>query len=127
MEYNEFEGKVIGITRPAERVDEAVSIVKQHGGTALVAPTIELRISNTQSLLDLCKMAGEIDWLIFTSPTGIISLLKHCNNIKDRLNPLCKIAVMVRTEKFLEKIRDLKQMLLQMSTLQKVCLKFLRD
>jgi uroporphyrinogen-III synthase len=48
-------------------------------------------------------MAGEIDWLIFTSPTGIISLLKHCNNIKDRLNPLCKIAVIgPRTENFLE-------------------------
>ena len=84
MKYDEFEGKIIGITRPAERVDEAVNIVKQHGGTALVAPTIELRVSNTQSLLDLCKMSREIDWLIFTSPTGIISLLKHCNDIKDR-------------------------------------------
>jgi uroporphyrinogen-III synthase len=103
MEYDEFEGKVIGITRPVERADEAVNIVKQHGGTALVAPTLELQISNTQSLLDLCKMAGEIDWLIFTSPTGIISLIKHCNNIKNRLNPLCQIAVIgPRTGKFLE-------------------------
>ncbi len=53
MKGNEFEGKVIGITRPAERVDEAVKIVKQHGGNALVAPTLELQISNTQSLLNL--------------------------------------------------------------------------
>ena len=68
MEYNEFEGKVIGITRPAERTEEAVRIVKKHSGTAIVAPTIELQISNTKSLLDLCKMTGEIDWLIFTSP-----------------------------------------------------------
>ncbi len=103
MEYNEFDGKVIGITRPAERIDEAVSIVKQHGGTALVAPTLELQISNTQSLLDLCKMAGELDWLILTSPTSIISIFKHCDDIKERLNPLCQIAVIgPRTERFLE-------------------------
>ncbi len=103
MEYNEFSGKVIGITRPAERVDEAVNIVKQHGGTAIVAPTIELQISNTQSLLNLCKMVEELDWLILTSPTSIISILKHCKNIKERLNPLCQIAVIgPRTETFLE-------------------------
>jgi uroporphyrinogen-III synthase len=103
MEYNEFKGKVIGITRPAERVDEAVNIVKQHGGTAIVAPTIELQISNSQSLLNLCKMVGELDWLILTSPTSIISLLKHCNDIKERLNPFCQIAVIgPRTKNFLE-------------------------
>jgi uroporphyrinogen-III synthase len=103
MEYNEFSGKVIGITRPAERVDEAVNIVEQHGGTAIVAPTIELQISNTQSLLNLCKMVEQLDWLILTSPTSIISLLKHCNDIKERLNPLCQIAVIgPRTETFLE-------------------------
>ena len=103
MEHNEFEGKIIGITRPAERVDEAVSIIKQHGGTALIAPTLELQISNTQSLLDLCKMAGKLDWLILTSPTGIISLFKHCKDIKGRLNPLCQIVVIgPRTENFLE-------------------------
>ncbi len=103
MEHNEFSGKLIGITRPAERVDEAVNIVKQHGGTAIVAPTIELQISNTQSLLNLCKMVDELDWLILTSPTSIISLLKHCKDIKERLNPFCQIAVIgPRTETFLE-------------------------
>jgi uroporphyrinogen-III synthase len=103
MAYSEFNGKVIGITRPAERVDEAVNIVKQHGGTVIVAPTIELQISNTQSLLNLCEIVGELDWLILTSPTSIISLLKHCNDIKERLNPCCQIAVIgPRTETFLE-------------------------
>jgi uroporphyrinogen-III synthase len=103
MEHNEFEGKVIGITRPAERIEEAVNIIKKHGGTAIVAPTIELQISNTQSLLYLCKIAHKLDWLILTSPRGIISLLKHCSGIKERLNPSCQIAVIgPRTEKFLE-------------------------
>lgn len=103
MHGNEFEGKVIGITRPAERVTEAVKIIEEHGGNALVAPTLELQISNSQSLVDLCKMSETLDWLIFTSPTAIISLFKHCNNLKKRLNPNCQIAVIgPRTEKFLQ-------------------------
>jgi uroporphyrinogen-III synthase len=103
MKYKGFEGRVIGITRPAERVDEALNIILENGGTALVAPTLELQVSNTQSLIDLCKMAGELDWLILTSPTGIISIFKHCKNLKERLNPNCKIAVIgPRTGKFLE-------------------------
>lgn len=104
MQGNEFEGKIIGITRPAERVKEAVRIIEEHGGKALVAPTLELQISNSQSLVDLCKMVGTLDWLIFTSPTAIISLFKHCKDLKERLNPNCQIAVIgPRTEKFLQK------------------------
>ena len=108
MKGNEFDGKLIGITRPAERVAEAVALVEEYGGKAFVAPTLELQISNSQSLIKLCQMAGELDWLIFTSPTGIISIFKHCENLKDRLKSDCKIAVIgPRTEKFLEK-RGLK-------------------
>jgi uroporphyrinogen-III synthase len=104
MHGNEFDGKLIGITRPAERVKEAVKIIEEHGGKAMVAPTLELQISNSQSLVDLCKMVGTIDWLIFTSPTAIISLFKHCKDLKERLNPNCQIAVIgPRTEKFLQK------------------------
>jgi uroporphyrinogen-III synthase len=104
MHGNEFEGKIIGVTRPAERVKEAVRIIEEHGGKALVAPTLELQISNSQSLVDLCKMVGTLDWLIFTSPTAIISLFKHCKDLKERLNPNCQIAVIgPRTEKFLQK------------------------
>lgn len=101
---NEFKGKIIGVTRPSERADEAVSIIEAHGGKALVAPTLELKVSNTQSLLNLCKMAGKLDWLILTSPTAIISIFKHCKDLKERLNPNCQIAVIgPRTENFLIK------------------------
>ena len=104
MKGKEFQGKIIGITRPEERVEDAVKIVKEHGGTALVAPTLELQVSNTESLIKLCDMAGELDWLIFTSPTGIISVFKHCSDLKTRLSPDCKIAVIgPRTENYLEK------------------------
>lgn len=102
MSGNEFYGRVIGVTRPAERASEAVHIIEEHGGTAILAPTLELQISNSQELVDMCKMAEELDWLIFTSPTAIISLFKHCKNLKDRLSSDCRVAVIgPRTEKFL--------------------------
>lgn len=89
----DFKGKKIAITRPIERSQEAVRIIEDYGGEALVAPTLELRITNTQPLKELCKKADQLDWLIFTSPTAILSLFKHCKNLKERLNPKCRIAV----------------------------------
>lgn len=105
---NDFKGKIIAITRPLERSQEAVRIIEDYGGAALVAPTLELQVSNTQSLIKLCQNAGKLDWLIFTSPTSILSLFKHCTDLKERLNPQCKIAVIgPRTGKYLEEY-DLK-------------------
>ncbi|MDI6644424.1 MAG: uroporphyrinogen-III synthase [Methanobacteriaceae archaeon] len=99
---NGFKGKVIGITRPAERTQEAVDFISANGGKSIVAPTLELRISNSDSLVKLCRMAEKLDWLIFTSPTAIISLFKHCPNLNDKLSADCKIAVIgPRTGKFL--------------------------
>ena len=101
---NRLEGKVVALTRPAERMQEAVEILEENGVVPLVAPTLELQISNTDSLIQLCEMAHELDWLIFTSPTGIISAFKHCQDLKNRLKPGCKIAVIgPRTAKFLGK------------------------
>lgn len=99
---NGFKGKVIGITRPAERTKEAVDFIEENGGKSIVAPTLELRISNSASLVKLCSMAEKLNWLIFTSPTAIISLYKHCPNLNDKLRADCKIAVIgPRTGKFL--------------------------
>jgi uroporphyrinogen-III synthase len=89
----DFKGKVIAITRPIERSQEAVRIIENYGGQVLVAPTLELRVSNTRSLIELCEKADELDWLIFTSPTAILSLFKHCKDLKSRLNPQCRVAV----------------------------------
>ena len=89
----DFKGKVIAVTRPKERSKEAVQIIEDYGGKALVAPTLELQISSSQSLIELCKMADELDWLIFTSPTAILSVFKHCPGLKEILNPNCRIAV----------------------------------
>ena len=99
---NDFRGKKIAITRPIESTPEAIKIIEDTGGTVLVAPTLELVIINTKPLKDLCRRADELDWLIFTSPTAILSLFKHCSDLKDRLNPSCRIAVIgPRTGKYL--------------------------
>jgi uroporphyrinogen-III synthase len=96
--------KVVAITRPVERVEEAVKMVEEKGGVPLVAPTLELQILNSKPLVNLCKSADTFDWLIFTSPTGILSVFKHCKDLKKRLKPDCKVAVIgPRTAKFLSK------------------------
>jgi uroporphyrinogen-III synthase len=87
-----FEGKVIAITRPQERSKEAVDIIKSHGGIPLVAPTLELQYSKTESLMELCRRAHELDWIILTSPASLNSLFKYCKDFKKRLNPNCRVA-----------------------------------
>jgi uroporphyrinogen-III synthase len=88
-----FKNKLIAVTRPLERSREAVQIIEDYDGKAFVAPTLELQISSSQSLIKLCERVVELDWLVFTSPTSILSLFKHCTNLKDNLNPDCRIAV----------------------------------
>ncbi|HII84419.1 MAG TPA: uroporphyrinogen-III synthase [Methanobacterium subterraneum] len=97
-----FEGKIIGITRPLERSQAAVEIVTQHGGIPLVAPTLELESFASESLLDLCQRASELDWIIFTSPASLESLFKYCPDFRENLNPQCEVAVIgPRTERVL--------------------------
>lgn len=90
---NGFEGKVIGITRPLERSQAAVDIVKEYGGIPLVVPTLELEAFASDSLMDLCQRADELDWIIFTSPASLESLFKYCPDFREKLNPHCQVAV----------------------------------
>lgn len=100
---NRLKGKTIAITRPVERSSEAVEIVKREGGIPLVVPTLELQISSSESLEKLCEMSKKLDWLIFTSPTSIESLFRHCPQLSEQLSPECKIAVIgPRTGNYLE-------------------------
>ena len=66
--------KVVAITRPFDRINEAVKLVEANGATAFVAPTLELRLLNTPSLKKLMDNACDLDWLIFTSATSIDSI-----------------------------------------------------
>ena len=93
---------VVAITRPKDRAAKACEIVEKLGGEAILAPTLDLKPVNTQSLKDLVARKDELDWIIFTSPTTIVSLNQFHPDFLKNLN--CKLAVIGnKTGKLAEK------------------------
>ena len=82
---------VVAITRPKDRAKKACEIVENLGGEAILAPTLDLEPVNTESLKNLVARKDELDWIIFTSPTTIVSLNKFYPDFIKTLN--CKLAV----------------------------------
>ncbi|MCQ2970048.1 MAG: uroporphyrinogen-III synthase [archaeon] len=82
---------VVAITRPEDRAKKACDIVEKLGGEPFLAPTLDLEPVNSKSLKDLIKRKDELDWIIFTSPTTIVSLNKFYPDFLGSLN--CKLAV----------------------------------
>lgn len=82
---------VVAITRPKDRAKKACEIVERLGGSAILAPTLDLEPVNTESLKYLVSKKDELDWIIFTSPTTIVSLNKFYPEFIKNLN--CKLAV----------------------------------
>ena len=74
-----LEGKKIVITRPAERAQDSVEMVRSYGAIPIVTPTIELKDSKPEEMIKLCNVLNELDWLVFTSPRAIESFFKYCN------------------------------------------------
>ena len=93
---------VVAITRPKDRAQKACQIVENLGGEAILAPTLDLKPVNSESLKDLVARKDELDWIIFTSPTTIVSLNKFYPEFLKTLD--CKLAVIGnKTGKLAEK------------------------
>ena len=93
---------VVAITRPKDRAEKTCRIVEELGGEAFLAPTLDLELANTPSLQELVKRKDELDWIIFTSPTTIVSLNNFYPDFLGSLD--CKIAVIGnKTGKLAEK------------------------
>ena len=93
---------VVAITRPKDRAKKACEIVENLGGSAILAPTLDLQPVNSESLKDLVSKKDELDWIVFTSPTTIVSLNKFYPDFIKSLN--CKLAVIGnKTGKLAEK------------------------
>ena len=93
---------IVAITRPKDRAKKACEIVEKLGGEAVLAPTLDLKPVNTQSLKNLVANKDELDWIVFTSPTTIVSLNKFYPDFLESLE--CKIAVIGnKTGKLVEK------------------------
>lgn len=82
---------VVAITRPKDRAKKACEIVEKLGGSAVLAPTLDLEPVNSESLKELVERKDELDWIIFTSPTTIVSLNKFHPEFLKSLD--CKLAV----------------------------------
>ena len=93
---------VVAITRPIDRAQKACEIVEELGGEAFLAPTLDLEIVNTESLKNLVENKDELDWIIFTSPTTIVSLNTFYPDFFKNLD--CNLAVIGnKTGKLAEK------------------------
>ena len=93
---------VVAITRPIDRAKKACEIVEKLGGEAFLAPTLDLKPVNTESLKELVARKDELDWIVFTSPTTIVSLNKFYPGFIESLD--CKLAVIGnKTGKLAEK------------------------
>ena len=93
---------VVAITRPQDRAKKACEIVEKLGGVPVLAPTLDLKPVNTESLKNLVERKDELDWIVFTSPTTIVSLNKFYPDFLKTLD--CKLAVIGnKTGKLAEK------------------------
>ncbi|WP_407414824.1 uroporphyrinogen-III synthase [Methanobrevibacter sp.] len=93
---------VVAITRPADRAKKACEIVEKLGGSAVLAPTLDLKPVNTDSLKELVRNKDSLDWIVFTSPTTIDSFNLFYPDFFNELN--CKVAVIGnKTGSLLEK------------------------
>ncbi|MBQ6511883.1 uroporphyrinogen-III synthase [Methanobrevibacter sp.] len=93
---------VVAITRPQDRAKKACEIVEKLSGVPVLAPTLDLKPVNTESLRELVERKDELDWIIFTSPTTIVSLNKFYPDFIKTLD--CKLAVIGnKTGKLAEK------------------------
>ncbi len=84
--------KRIAITRPAQRSEAAMKIIDELGGETVIRPTLELKLTNSDSLKHLISEAGNLDWLIITSVTSIESIFKFYPDFLHKLSSKCKIA-----------------------------------
>ena len=82
---------VVAITRPKDRAKKACEIVEELGGVPVLAPTLDLEPVNTESLKNLVERKEDLDWIIFTSPTTIVSLNKFYPDFIKTLS--CRLAV----------------------------------
>jgi len=96
--------KIIAITRPFTRVNEAKEIIEKNGAEVFVAPTLKLKIVNSPSLKKMIKNLDDLDWIIFTSPTTIDSIFNFYPDFKDKVNKKTKIAAIgTKTKEAVEK------------------------
>jgi len=68
-------GKVIGITRPEDQADDAVSLCYRLGAQPVLLPIIDIRPPDDWSAVDaVINRLAEFRWIVFTSANGVTGL-----------------------------------------------------
>ncbi|MDR2873942.1 MAG: uroporphyrinogen-III synthase [Methanobrevibacter sp.] len=88
---NNYKKKVVAITRPFNRIDEAIDILTSYNAQAFIAPTLELKLVNSPSLKKLISKLDKMNCLIFTSITTVESIFQFYPDFKNRLTNKTKI------------------------------------
>lgn len=85
--------KVVALTRPASRSDEAKILIESYNAEALIVPTLEIELLNSPTLKAFMEEVENMDWLIFTSVSSLDSIYKYYPDFNEKLNNKCKTAV----------------------------------
>ena len=85
--------KVVALTRPASRSDEAKILIESYNAEALIVPTLEIELLNSPTLKAFMEEVENMDWLIFTSVSSLDSIYKYYPDFNEKVNNKCKTAV----------------------------------
>lgn len=78
-------GRVVVVTRPAERSAHLVSELERRGATALLAPAIEVKPARSAALTSAVRdlAAGRFAWIVLTSPATVAMLADRLGDPSD--------------------------------------------
>ncbi|WP_295721879.1 uroporphyrinogen-III synthase [uncultured Methanobrevibacter sp.] len=85
--------KLIALTRPVSRSDEAKKLIESYKAEALIVPTLEIELLNSPTLKTFMEEVENMDWLIFTSVSSLDSIYKYYPDFNEKINNKCKTAV----------------------------------
>lgn len=85
--------KVVALTRPVSRSDEAKILIESYNAEALIVPTLEIELLNSPTLKAFMEEVENMDWLIFTSVSSLDSIYKYYPDFNEKVNNKCKTAV----------------------------------
>ncbi len=85
--------KVVALTRPVSRCNEAKKLIESYNAEALIVPTLEIELLNSPTLKSFMEEVSNMDWLIFTSVSSLDSIYKYYPDFNKKINNKCKTAV----------------------------------
>lgn len=90
----------VAITRPKERAEDTIKLIKRRGWEAVVIPAVEIVPRDKKEILSAVGKVEDYDWLVLTSSTGVELMHKHFGG---SLKKVKIAAIGAKTKEVLEK------------------------